>query len=164
MSTKINIKICTSYFYQVRFFTPNMLPMSTAMWDPKWYHDGKDQLHVFRDKRGIINGVRMPAFVPGDECHGLCSGPDGCNEKNGNEPCQFLKAYRDQLDSLDFKKVMKHLKQHAAPVIKADPQIIVLLFHEKPDNPCSERGIVQEWFKDHGVKVEELKYPIKDHY
>lgn len=28
------LKFVTSYFYKVRFFTPNMIPLSTAIWDP----------------------------------------------------------------------------------------------------------------------------------
>lgn len=35
----VNMKFYTSYFYKLRFFTPNMLPFSTAKWDPKWYHN-----------------------------------------------------------------------------------------------------------------------------
>lgn len=29
------MKIRTSYFYQIRNFKKNMIPVSTAMWDPK---------------------------------------------------------------------------------------------------------------------------------
>ena len=37
------MKIMTSYFYAIRFFKPNMIPISTAKWDPKWYHQNKGQ-------------------------------------------------------------------------------------------------------------------------
>ena len=33
------MKIRISYFYQVRNFKPNMIPMSTAISDPAWFHD-----------------------------------------------------------------------------------------------------------------------------
>ena len=33
----MDIKVQTSYFYQIRNFTPNMVPLSTAMWDPKFH-------------------------------------------------------------------------------------------------------------------------------
>ena len=33
------MKIRLSYFYQIRFFKKNMIPMSTALSDPEWYHD-----------------------------------------------------------------------------------------------------------------------------
>lgn len=32
------MKILISYFYQIRFFKPNMIPLSTAAFDPKWFH------------------------------------------------------------------------------------------------------------------------------
>ena len=28
-----------SYFYQIRNMKHNTLPVSTAMWDPKWFHE-----------------------------------------------------------------------------------------------------------------------------
>ena len=31
------MKIYTSYFYQIRNFKPNMIPVSTAISDPFWY-------------------------------------------------------------------------------------------------------------------------------
>ena len=34
--------------------------------------------------------------------------------------------------------------------------VFVLIFHETPNNPCSERWIVQKWFKDNGYIVEEF--------
>ena len=30
------------------------------------------------------------------------------------------------------------------------------MVHEKPDNPCSERQVLVDWFKDNGVVVEEF--------
>ncbi len=71
------MKLYTSYFYQVRFFRPNMVPLSTAIWDPKWYHDGKDHAYTFIDKNGVINGIRCEALHPGTSCSGLCHGADG---------------------------------------------------------------------------------------
>lgn len=29
------MKIKISYFYMIRFFKPNQIPISTAVWDPK---------------------------------------------------------------------------------------------------------------------------------
>lgn len=156
------MEIYTSYFYHVRFFKENMLPVSTAVWDPKWFHNNHGQKHIFEDKRGIINGIKMPAFIPGEECHDLCGGPDKCDTHDPNT-CKFLTKYREQLDSLNFKKVMKHLEA-CATLTKSKKPIVVLLFHETPDKKCSERQAVQEWFAKHGVTVTELKYPIKDNY
>ena len=36
-----------------------------------------------------------------------------------------------------------------------DP-IIVLLVYEKPDNPCSERWPLKDWFAAHGLELEEV--------
>lgn len=156
------MEIFTSYFYHVRFFKENMLPMSTAMWDPKWFHDNRGQEHIFKDKRGIINGIRMPAFIPGKDCTDLCAGLDQCETKDP-KTCKFLTKYREQLDSLKFKKVMKHLEA-CSNLINSENPMIVLLFHETPDKKCSERDAVQEWFNEHGVTVTELKYPISKNY
>ena len=60
------MKIYTSYFYKIRFFKPNMIPISTAMWDPKWYHANQKQDHWFVDKNGVINGLRASVFAPGE--------------------------------------------------------------------------------------------------
>lgn len=37
------IKIYTSYFYQIRNFTPNIIPVSTALSDPAWYRPPEGQ-------------------------------------------------------------------------------------------------------------------------
>lgn len=60
------MKIYTSYFYQVRNFPINTVAFSTAMWDPKWFHDFKDRKYKFKDKRGIWNGLRATPLVPGE--------------------------------------------------------------------------------------------------
>ena len=31
-----------------------------------------------------------------------------------------------------------------------------LIVHEAPNNPCSERTIIQQWFADHGYPIQEL--------
>lgn len=71
------MRLYTSYFYQIRFFTPNMVPVSTAVWDPKWYHNFAGQDSVFLDKRSVVNGLRAPALAPGPQLEGTCVGKDG---------------------------------------------------------------------------------------
>jgi hypothetical protein len=34
--------------------------------------------------------------------------------------------------------------------------IAVFIVHEAPDNPCSERAAIQEYFRSHGIECEEL--------
>ena len=47
------MKIATSYFYQIRNFKPNMIPVSTCMSDLKWYRPPQDK-EYYIDKRGIV--------------------------------------------------------------------------------------------------------------
>lgn len=153
------MKVMTSYFYRVRFFDNNMIPLSTAVWDPKWYHEGMGQAHQWRDKRGIWNGIRFELLKPGASCEGLCRGPEYCGEKE-LQNCHFLQKYRKQLDALDIDEVMYKMGRICEEVwrrelFRGDPTA-VLLVHETPDNPCSERRVIQSWFKDNGVDVKEF--------
>lgn len=149
--------IYTSYFYKVRFLTPYQIPVSTALWDPKWFHDFKTQDHIFLDSRGVINGVRMPMLAPGPTCSDLCHGREGC--RSTPDICDFLTFYRKQIYSLNFNSVMELFESTAATVkrgfaLEKEPQFM-LMFHEAPTNPCSERVVVTSWFKDNGHAITE---------
>ena len=106
------MRLAVSYFYQIRNFKENMIPVSTAMWDPSWYHDNKGPTHIFVDKRGIINGLRILPLHPGEECEGLCHGRQSCTA-SGPENCAFLKAYRQQLEKIDLEKLLKDMNNLA---------------------------------------------------
>lgn len=152
------MKIYTSYFYKVRFFTPNMIPISTAKWDPKWYHDFKGEKHQFIDKNGVINGLRAEVFAPGPIASQFCRGTENCY-LNDPHTCLFLRAYRLQLDELNFDDILSRTETLCKNVrdsihYEGEP-IAVFLVHEAPDNPCSERAVIQEWFKSHGIDVVE---------
>lgn len=156
------MKIMISTFHNIRNFTQNMIPISTAVWDPKWFHDFKGPDHVFKDKRGIYNGLRYLSLSPGITCEGLCRGPEDC----GNTPdsCPFLTAYKKQLDNLNFDTMVDELTSMALLIenheqFEGEP-IIVLLVYEKPDNPCSERSALRAWFKEHGYELEEVNICI----
>ena len=90
------MKLAISYFYQIRYFKKNMLPVSTALWDPKWYHDFQGQDHTFLDKRGIVNGLRCEELHGDETCQGLCYGKNNCDCRNPLE-CQFLKNYIERI-------------------------------------------------------------------
>lgn len=163
----INLRVATSYFYHVRFFRPYMVPISTAAWDPKWYHNFKGQDHVYIDKNGIVNGLRLSPLRPGESCADLCRGPENCATKDP-KTCQFLLNYRKQLDAINFDQFMENLDKSVRKVLEMthcdmDP-IAVLLFHEVTDNPCSERVVVQDWFRNHGQYLCELMYPVQNYY
>lgn len=135
-----------------------MIPLSTALWDPKWYHQFQGHQHIYRDKNGVYNGYRLEALAPGDGCDGLCRGADQCNSHDPNS-CEFLKKYREQLDQIDFNSFMKSLINFGDEMKKYDgfsgDPVIVLIVHEAPSNPCSERGVLQAWFRDHGYLLNE---------
>ena len=103
------MKIYTSYFYNIRFFPSNLIPLSTAMSDPKWYHDFKDQDYVFYDKRGVLNGLRAAPFAPRSNLAGLCYGAESCQQNPEN--CPFLVNYLNQLRHLDFTEIIDRFKK-----------------------------------------------------
>ena len=149
------MKIYTSYFYHVRNLRPNQIPVNTAIWPPKWF---TNKGHCFIDKRGVLNGVNCSWLVPGMHCENLCRGPQFCADHNP-EYCLFLQEYYKQISSLDFDSLVSKLvevgeKAKELLEFTEEPEII-LMFHEKYDNPCSERWMVKRLFKEHGINIEE---------
>lgn len=150
------MRIYTSYFYQIRFFPPNLVPLSTAMFDPKWYHDNKAQSYQFKDKRGVLNGLRIEPFVPGPMCHNLCHGPETCYEHP--DSCSFLLGYLGQLNQLNFEQIMQRFV-NLSIAIKSKENLddvdFALIVHEAPTKECSERAMIQRWFAANGYQVNE---------
>lgn len=149
------MKFYTSYFYQLRFFKPYQIPFSTAIWDPKWFHNFQDQSHVWKDKNGVWNGIRLEMLNPKS-----CSAPSccPCSERN-YQSCEFLCGYRLGLSRIDFSSLISFVSSVAEFIKKEEgfseePEII-LLVHESPENPCSERVPIQELFRVHGIEVYE---------
>ena len=155
------MKIMTSYFYQIRFFTPNMIPLSTAVWDPKWFHQNQPQYFQFKDHNGVWNGLRAKPFVPGPQCQNLCRGPEYCKTGDPNN-CDFLKNYRKQLDQLNFNEIIQRIDTLGKAIQQkeqfTDEPIVVFIFHETFKNPCSERWVVRDWFKDNGYEIKEFNF------
>lgn len=154
------MKIMTSYFYQIRFFDQNMIPFSTAVFDPKWYHNSQGHKHLYFDKRGIVNGLRAPMLVPPTWCQGACRGYDLCTVKDPTS-CAFLKAYGDHINTLDINEVSQWLERACLKIRErsgfAREPIAVLIFHEKYDNPCSERVPVVKWLQANGAYAGEFR-------
>lgn len=150
------MQIYTSYFYQVRFMKPYMVPLSTAVWGPKWFKQG----HPWKDKNGVWNGLKADVFAPGPLCENLCRGPETCNT-NDPTKCLFLKTYRYQLDQLDFNDVIARCERMGNYIKSlenfSEEPVIILLVHEAKTNPCSERRVIQEWFAAHGKEVTEWR-------
>lgn len=154
--------IMTSYFYQIRFMKPNFIPLSTAKYDPRWYHDFKGQDYVYIDKRGVVNGLRAEPFMPGPQCDGLCHGPETCTEQKMSWNCKFLELYQAQLFALKKDETIARIEDFGRRVKEfmgfEEEPVLVFLFHETPSNPCSERGPFQTWARAMGLEVEEFDY------
>ena len=155
----MNFKILTSYFYQIRFFKSNYIPLSTAVFDPKWFHKNLGNTYQYFDKNNVLNGLRAEPFVPNKDCVGLCRGPSVCITEDPTT-CEFLSTYYNQLKQLNFNSIMERFSRLAAQYKAAkslsNDIIFVLIFHETPNNPCSERWMVQKWFKENGYELKEF--------
>ena len=130
-------------------FSKNLVALSTVVWEPKWYNVGGV------DKNGIIS-LRCRPLRPGHSCDGLC---DGRCEPRHPQDCAFLREYRKQLDAIDFDDFIQHLLDLQARLLEDFPDRkeldFAFIFFEKYDNPCSERWVVQDWLRAHGVEIEE---------
>ena len=143
------MKIYTSYWAQVRNFPPNLIALNTTIFPPKWYKIGG------KDKNNVIS-LHCPPLRPGKSCNGLCNGK--CNPKHPQD-CSFLREYRKQLDTINFSDFIKKLSERTQRFTTDFPEIIEFNFafivFEKYDNPCSEREVIQAWFKDNGFDIQE---------
>lgn len=158
------MKVRTSYFYQIRNFKRNMVPISTAIWDPAWFHNFTgDYSHIFYDRRKILNGLRLePIIEQGRHSnHGPETCPCECKEYN---TCSFLNNYRKNLENIDFNRMYNDMLDFAKNYKKEegiDEEIIlVLIVYETPKNLCSERQSLIDYFNSHGIECKELDYPI----
>lgn len=147
------MKIKISYFYQIRNFKKYQIPVSTAASDPKWYHDYKRPSYVYKDKNGVYNGIRMKYLHPNFEakcCKGCLDNPDECS---------FIQEYQEQLNNTDFNLVFNWLAQLANNIkdkehFTEEPEIILIVY-ETPDNKCSKRKPIIDWFYNNGIEITE---------
>ena len=143
------MKIVTSYFYMIRHFTPNIIPVSTALSDPAWYRppEGKE---YYIDKRGIVCGLRYEPLIVQRYGEHICP----CESKDLAPACPTMIEYEQLLFSLVNKE--KTLKAFKYCCNKFNADTIALMVYEAPNNPCSERAALQKFFN-----CEELEHPIK---
>lgn len=137
-----------------------MIPMSTAMSDPAWFHEFKDKTHVFKDTRGVLNGLRLqPIIVKASEHSGGCP----CETKDWTQ-CPMAASYNAHLHNIDFDKMYKGMLDFCNMYVKQEnikeEPIAVLIVWEAPNNPCSERETLISYFNEHGIDCKELDYPI----
>lgn len=147
------IRIVTSYFYQIRNFTPNIIPVSTALSDPIWFRP-KEGKEYFIDKNGVINGLRYEPLIV--QKYGTHSCP--CDSKKLAPACPTMLEYEQLLHSLvDKERTLKTFeyccnKFQKEIGFKEEP-IISLMVYEAPTNPCSERWALQKFFNCEELKL-----------
>lgn len=137
-------------FANLRNFTPNMIPISTAMWQPAFF---KAEITKNKVVLGITERELSPYKVDMSEgCQKACPHRESVPE------CPFLTKYAEYLETVSFDRIMSECERVADGVRKltnyeGEP-IIVFLVYEAESNPCSERVPLQRWFEKHGVKLE----------
>ena len=68
-------------------------------------------------------------------------------------------------EKFEIKKVniMPRFESIAARVCPSDLEPhIILLVHEAPSNPCSERWALLDWFSENGIAAQEYPIPKKE--
>ena len=150
--------IYTSYFYQIRNFPKNYVPISVCVSDPAWYHDFKGRGHCYFDKRGVYCGVYWDKLIVQKDIECACP----C-EKRTPPRCKFLHDYYFALQGLDFGSIRVGLNFFLDKTMKnlgVENAIPVFIFHEAPKNKCSEREMFHQIFRENGFNIKELDYPI----
>ena len=163
-----NFKIYISYFYQIRNFTPNMLPLSTAMYPPKWYRQmGINDYWV--DKNGVINGLDISEFIFPHKIFNEHLGDAKCCNECGFYPisedhykwCPFMKVYYNHLKSQNLIDILNKYSNNIIRlfnhVFKKNIDTIVLIVHEPPEKYCGERPVLKKYFSDYGIELEEWR-------
>ena len=148
-----NFTIATSYFYQIRNFTPNLIPVSTCISDPAWYRPPKDK-EYYIDKRGIICGLRYEPLIV--QLHGEHTCP--CESKDQAPYCPTMLEYETLLWTLvDKEKTLKAFEYCANKFKKElnfkEEPIICLMVYEAPSNLCSERIALQRFFQCQELQI-----------
>ena len=156
------IKFYISYFYQIRNMTSNILPVSTAMWDPTWFHNGKGNGYRYMDKNNVINGVRMNELcMEMYRYEKLIKNKVDCGEHcPGLEGCQFMIEYAKCIreKNPDFQKFITFCEEYLQFLnqkFNFGLDTIVFIVHEAPDRVCGERPILQAWFEENGYELKE---------
>lgn len=145
------MKIYTSYFYKIRFFEPYMIPVSTCISDPAWFKppEGKE---YFLDKRGVICGLRYEPLIIQKAATPCVGAEEICAMRFMEDyKCPFLSDYELLLHTLvDYHKTIKAFNTCANKMANkynfTQEPIICLMVYEAPNNPCSERKALQNFF------------------
>lgn len=145
------MKYFISTFYNIRYFRPHQIGISTAVWQPKyWKYE--------QNKNGAVMGICEPLLSPAKLSEEVICQRD-CQYKNDVPNCPFLVSYREYLETIDFEKLLTEFERIANEVKKInnyqqDPEIILLVY-EAANNPCSERLELVKLFENHGIILKE---------
>ena len=150
-----------SYYYSIRWMKSNQIPLSTAIYPPKWYAlNGRNRPYL--DRNGVINSLEIPLLIPNNTIHNECRGPENCEQSP--KSCRFLQGYYEQLKAIDFKNLQSRtegfiIKAHSALGLEAPDTVdAILMVHETPEKACSERWPLKNWFHENGTYLEEFNW------
>ena len=105
------------------------------------------------------NGIRLEILNPSHCCSILPPECVLCGTERHPESCSFLKDYREGLDKIGFEELMCYLNgigDHFKQLEKFDEEPeIILIVHEAPNNPCSERVPLQDYFLSNNIELKE---------
>lgn len=145
------MKIYVTNFYHIRFFPTSLLPVSINAGEPSWYHDNKGRSYIFRDKRGVINGVVFEKISSGmldPKCGEYC---DSCSHHVPS--CSFITEHLNYLETLDFDEIYFELSMLTELTHTKD---ICFVVFEKNWRECGEAVAIIKWFEEHNIKIEDF--------
>lgn len=130
----------TSYFYKLRFFKKNMLPVSICIWDPKWY-----------------KGMSYKSLAPSKyDAETDC---EQCIKEHSDDPgyynldCNYLKNYRKQLSYYNIERTLNDIIIKADKFYNFDEKninneiYIIFMGYEVSSKKCSERFELSRWIE-----------------
>lgn len=126
-----------------------MIPISTALYDPTWFKG-----EIRRDKRGIWIGINDERLHPKKDAECVECTKSG-HKTLDNSTCGFVQSYYKKISALNFQELIESYESLGRGLGVESPTI-VLLVHETPDNPCSERAALIQLFKDHDIELREF--------
>lgn len=152
------MKIYIANFANLRNMNENCIPVSTAVWQPKFWKYGIDKHNIFL---GLSERELSPYKIDIEDEVLCCK---DCPRKKDLPDCEFLRRYRAYLDTVDMNYILSEFSRVSEEVrmithYEGDPSI-VLLVYEAEDNPCSERKPLIEWFAKHGIAVENWRKSV----
>ena len=128
----MGMKVYISEFIRIRYFAPEVIPVSVSTHIPRWY--GKD-------------GATCELLTPNMYCVGM--------RRCRHEPntCEYRKNYRKQLQDTDFNSVLTQLENIA---LSAGKDKVCLVVNTGSSNICCTTVILKQWFTEHGMVLEEI--------